>query len=165
MGARTGKLSPMPNDLMTWLEFLSYVATVVGIPLALGVFMFEERKERQAEQEEIYEKLMDHYARIQEKLFEYPELDQHDTPLSNTEDARRQYIVYEMLISLFERSFILLYGEEDPAYQRMWNSWADYLAEWTARPNFRALLPRLMHGEDPAFVAYIAKETGLDLHP
>ena len=147
----------MPNDLMTWFEFLSYIATALGIPLALFVFMFEEKKERQAEQEEIYEKLMDHYARIQEKLFEYPELDHHDTPLNNPEDARRQYILYEMLISLFERSFILLYGETDPAYQRMWNSWEDYIAEWVHRPNFRAALPQLMQGEDPDFANYISK--------
>ena len=155
----------MPTDLMTWLEFLSYVATVVGIPLAVTVFMFEERKERQSEQEEIYEKLMDHYARIQEKLFEYPELDHHDSPLENAEDARRQYILYEMAVSLFERSFILLYGETDPAYRRMWNSWADYIAEWTRRPNFRTALPRLMRGEDPAFVAYMAQISHLDLKP
>ena len=153
----------MPNDLMTWFEFLSYIATVVGIPLALGVFMFEEKKERQAEQEEIYEKLMEHYSRIQEKLFEHPELDQHDAPLSNLEDARRQYIVYEMLISLFERAFILLYGETDPAYKRMWNSWEDYIAEWLARPNFRAHLPKLMQGEDPDFTAYMRDKSGMGL--
>lgn len=155
----------MPNDLMTWMEFLSYVATVVGIPLALGVFMFEEKKERQAEQEEIYEKLMDHYARIQEKLFENPELDQHDKTLTDPEDARRQYIVYEMLISLFERAFILLYGETNPAYRRMWNSWEDYIAQWMAHPNFRAALPKLMKGEDADFVAYFARSSGLDLKP
>ncbi len=147
----------MPNDLMTWFEFLSYIATALGIPLALFVFMFEEKKERQAEQEEIYEKLMDHYARIQEKLFEYPELDHHDTPLTNPENARRQYILYEMLISLFERSFILLYGETDPANQRMWKSWEDYNAEWVRRPNFRAALPQLMQGEDPDFANYISR--------
>lgn len=155
----------MPTDFLTWMELLSYIATVVGIPLALFVFMFEEKKERQAEQEEIYEKLMDHYARIQEKLFEYPELDQHDRPLTDSENARRQYILYEMLISLFERSFILLYGESDPAYRRMWNSWEDYMAQWLAHPNFRTALPRLMQGEDPGFVAYVSRSTGLDLHP
>jgi hypothetical protein len=155
----------MPHDFLTWMELLSYLATVVGIPLALFVFMFEEKKERQAEQEEIYEKLMDHYARIQERLFEYPELDQHDTPLSDAEDARRQHILYEMLVSLFERAFILLYGETDPAYHRMWNSWEDYIAQWLAHGNFRAALPRLVKGEDKDFVAYLARATGLDLRP
>ena len=155
----------MPMTLLEWLEFLSYVATVVGIPLALFVFMFEERKERQAEQEEIYEKLMDHYARIQEKLFEYPELDQHEHPLTDPEQARRQYILYEMLISLFERSFILLHGETNPVYRRMWNSWDDYIGEWIARPNFRAALPRLVRGEDPDFVAFLGSRATMALVP
>lgn len=155
----------MPQDFMTWMELLSYIATVVGIPLALGVFVFEEKKERQAEQEEIYEKLMEHYSRIQEKLFEHPELDQHECPLQDPEEGRRQYILYEMLISLFERSFILLYGETDPAYRRMWNSWEDYIAQWLTHPNFRAALPRLMKGEDPDFVAYFSKASGIALSP
>jgi hypothetical protein len=155
----------MPVSFLETMEMLSYIATVIGIPLAIFVFMFEEKKERQAEQEEIYEKLMDHYARIQERLFEYPELDQHDRPLADAEDARRQLILYEMLTSLFERAFILLHGETDPVYRRMWNSWEDYISYWTRHPNFRTALPHLMKGEDADFVAYFAKSTGLDLKP
>lgn len=150
---------------LEFMEFLSYVATVVGIPLAIMMFVIQEKKERQNEQEEIYDKLMGHYTGIQEKLFEYPELDVHDRVLDNAEDARRQYILYQMVVSLFERSFILLASEPDPAYQRMWNSWVDYIREWSARPNFRAALPRLMEGEDKDFVAYMADLTKLPLKP
>lgn len=157
----------MLNDLtiLEFFELLSYIATVVGIPLALLTFVYQERKERQNEQEEIYDKLMGHYAEIQEKLFEYPELDLHDQPSLDPETKRRQYILYEMLISLFERSFILLENEKDPEYQRMWNSWVDYILQWLERPNFCAALPKLMKGEDPDFVAYISKLSGLDLKP
>ncbi len=149
--------------LLEFMELLSYIATVVGIPLAVGTFMLQERKERQNEQEEIYDKLMGHYAEIQEKLFEYPELDMHSQPSGDPETQRRQYILYEMLISLFERAFILLESEKDPAYQRMWNSWVDYIQSWLDKPNFVAALPALMKGEDPDFVAYVAKLSGLDL--
>ncbi|MFA7277037.1 MAG: hypothetical protein WC043_09580 [Pseudobdellovibrionaceae bacterium] len=155
----------MDYDFLQWMELLSYVATVVGIPLALGVFMHQERKERQNEQEEIYDKLMGHYTEIQEKLFEYPELDVHDMPLANPEDARRQYILYQMVVSLFERSYILLASEADPSYQRMWNSWVDYIREWLRHPNFCSALPRLMEGEDKEFVAYMSKLSGLLLKP
>jgi hypothetical protein len=151
--------------LLEFMEFLSYVATVVGIPLALMTFVYQEKKERQNEQEEIYDKLMGHYTEIQEKLFEHPELDMHQTPLGNAEDARRQHILYQMVVSLFERSFILLASETDPAYQRMWNSWEDYIREWLARPNFRVALPILMEGEDKDFVTYMAKLSGLPLKP
>ena len=151
--------------ILEFFELLSYIATVVGIPLALLTFVYQERKERQNEQEEIYDKLMGHYAEIQEKLFEYPELDLHDQPSLDPETKRRQYILYEMLISLFERSFILLESEKSPEYQRMWNSWVDYILQWLERPNFCAELPKLMKGEDPDFVAYISKLSGLDLKP
>jgi hypothetical protein len=151
--------------LLEFMEFLSYVATVVGIPLALMTFIYQEKKERQNEQEEIYDKLMGHYTVIQEKLFEYPELDVHDRPLENSEDARRQYILYQMVVSLFERSYILLASETSPEYQRMWNSWVDYIREWISHPNFRAALPRLMEGEDKDFVAYMAKLSNLTLKP
>lgn len=149
--------------LLEWWEFLSYVATVIGIPMAIFIFFFEERKERQSEQEEIYDTLMEHYNRILDRLFEHPEIDRHDTPPEDPELARRQKILYEMLVTLFERSFILLYGEEDQAYRRMWNSWEDYIRQWTARANFRAALPELMRGEDFDFVAYMARTTGLEL--
>ncbi len=155
----------MPTSFLELMELLSYVATVIGIPLAIMTFITQERKERQAEQEEIYDKLMDHYAEIQEKLFEYPELDQHDTPPTDQEAYRRQRILYEMLVSLFERAFILLYGETDPAYTRMWNSWLDYIDSWASRPNFRALLPDMMKGEDPDFVDFMIMATGMELKP
>ncbi|MDB5490612.1 MAG: hypothetical protein JWO78_461 [Micavibrio sp.] len=153
----------MPTTFLEWMELLSYVATVVGIPFALWTFIVQEKKERQNEQEEIYDKLMDHYAEIQEKLFEYPELDEHDKPLFDPEAARRQQILYEMLTSLFERAFILLESETDPAYRRMWNSWLDYIDLWSKRPNYREALPRLMHGEDPHFTKFMADLTGMDL--
>jgi hypothetical protein len=35
----------------TW-ERLSYVVTVIGLSLAIGVFLFEQRKERENEEEE-----------------------------------------------------------------------------------------------------------------
>lgn len=151
--------------LLEFMELLSYIAALIGIPLAVGTFMVQEKKERQNEQEEIYDKLMAHYAEIQEKLFEYPELDMHSAVSPDRETQRRQLILYEMLISLFERSYILLASEKEPEYQRMWNSWIDYIQSWLDRPNFVAALPQLMKGEDPDFVAYVAKLSGLDLRP
>ncbi len=150
---------------LEFMEFLSYVATVVGIPLATMTYILQEKKERQNEQEEIYDKLMGHYTVIQEKLFNFPELDIHDKDLKNVEDVRRQYILYQMVVSLFERAYILLASETDPAYQRMWNSWEDYIRDWIKHPNFRAALPRLMEGEDKDFVAYIAGLSQLPLKP
>lgn len=151
------------ETFLEWMELTSYIATVFGIPLAIVIFIHQERKERRIEQQEIYDKLMAHYTEIQDKLFNFPELDMHNEPLYDPEDARRQYILYEMVVSLFERSFILLHGEQDPEYRRMWNSWLDYIYDWLSKPNFQKALPELMDGEDPDFVAYMAKISGQNL--
>ena len=61
-----------------------------------------------------------------------------------------------MLVSLFERAYLLLYEENlTPKQRRRWRSWDDYMREWCQREDFRALLPTLLRGEDPAFVEYL----------
>ena len=47
--------------LLETFEFLSYVVTVVGLPFAIAVFILEQRKERDNEEEEIYQRLSDEY--------------------------------------------------------------------------------------------------------
>ncbi len=153
----------MNIDVLNWFEFLSYLATIIGVPVAIWAFMREEEKERQNEQEEIYDKLMDHYDDILARLFEHPDIDQHEAPLDNAELKRQQKILYEMLVTLFERAFILLYGERDTAYKRMWNSWEDYMRHWVAKANFREALPELMLGEDAEFVSYMSRLSGMPL--
>lgn len=47
-------------DLESW-ELLSYVVTVVGLPLAIAVFVYDQRRERDNEEEEVYQLLSDNY--------------------------------------------------------------------------------------------------------
>lgn len=154
----------MPESLLQWMQMLSYAATMIGIPIALWTFIHQERKDRRVEQQEIYDELLEHYTQILDRLLRYPDLDVHNQPLQSEEDRRRQRIIYAMLISLFERAFIMLHGENDAAYKRMWNSWVDNIGEWSSKPNFRALLPELMLGEDPEFAAFMEKATGMTLN-
>ena len=45
-----------------WFETASYVVTVIGLPFAIIVFIWEQRRERQNEEEEIYQRLSDEYT-------------------------------------------------------------------------------------------------------
>jgi hypothetical protein len=145
-------------DLATW-ELLSYVVTVVGLPLAIFVFLFEQRKERDNEEEEVYQLLSDSYQDFLRIALANPDLRlfaESETPALSAEQRERMVIVFNMLISLFERAYLLLYEEGMNDKQlRRWRSWEDYMREWCQRADFRALLPKLLQGEDPAFVAYI----------
>ena len=52
------------------------------------------------------------------------------------------FIIFSMLISLFERAYLLLYeGDMNQKQLRRWRSWEDYMGEWCNRADFRAALP------------------------
>jgi len=147
-------------DLGTW-ELLSYVVTVIGLPLAIAVFIFEQRKERNNEEEEVYQLISDNYQGFLKIALENPDLRlfaSEETPALTTEQRERMFIIFSMLISLFERAYLLLYENNMTEKQsRRWRSWEDYMGEWCNRADFRTALPVLLRGEDPEFADYIQK--------
>jgi hypothetical protein len=144
-------------SLETW-ELLSYVVTVIGLPLAIVVYLAERRKERENDEEEVYQELSDNYQDFLKVALDNPDLrvfSAEATPSLNAEQKERKLIIFAMLISLFERAYLLLYEDKmTPQQTRRWNSWKDYMLEWCRKPDFRASLPDLLGGEDPSFVRY-----------
>jgi hypothetical protein len=149
----------------TW-ELLSYVVTVLGLPLAIMVFLWEQRRERQNEEEEIYQKLSDEYSELQQLLLQNADLQlfskyEIDENKLTTEQKERRLIIFDLLVSLFERAYILVYEDKMNAQQkRLWASWEDYMRWWCRRKDFRQSLSELLLGEDPDFGAYLKKLAG-----
>ena len=60
-------------DLESW-ELLSYVVTVIGLPLAIALFVYEQHKERDNEEEAVYQLLSDNYQDFLKTALEHSEL-------------------------------------------------------------------------------------------
>jgi len=146
--------------LETW-ELLSYIVTVFGLPLAIASFMLEQRKERENEEEEVYQMLSDAYTDFLKLVMANPDLklrSQSSIGQLTEEQQERMYVLFEILISLFERAYLLAYEPNMSGKQlRRWYSWDDYMREWCERDDFREWLPRLLQGEDLDFAKYITK--------
>ena len=142
-------------------ELASYVVTVIGLPVALGIFLYEQRKERENEEEAGYLQLSDAYARFLELVLEHPDLQLRSlkrTPNLTPEQHERMLLIFDELVSLFERAYIVLYDEHlEGRALRRWRTWEDWIREWCRREDFRDLLPDLLRSEDPEFAAYIRK--------
>jgi hypothetical protein len=152
------------TSLEYW-ELASYVVTVVGLPFAIIVFMLEQRKERQNEDEEIYQELSDEYANFSKLLLKNADLrlmsKEVPDPSMTEEQLERKKIMFDILISLFERAFILVHEENMNAQtRRLWTTWDDYIRYWCRRQDFREALPELLEGEDPDFCNYMRQVTG-----
>lgn len=142
-------------------ELASYVVTALGLPMAILFFAWEQRKERDNEEEEQYQLLSDAYNDFLKVVLDHSDLQlRTNAPLSDPtpEQRERMLVIFDMLISLFERAYLVAFkpamGETE---RRRWNSWDDYMREWCRREDFHNTLPALLRGEDPEFVGYIQR--------
>ena len=112
-------------DLETW-ELLSYIVTVVGLPFAIGVFLFDQRKERENEEEVTWQQLSDAYIDFLEVVLANPDLklrSQASAPDLTEEQRERMWVIFDMLISLFERAYLLAWEPDMAEKQlRRWHS-------------------------------------------
>ncbi len=148
-------------DLREWWEIASYVVTVIGLPLAIWVFVIEQKKERQNDDDEVYQELSAEYTEFLKLVLQHPDLRLMSSAAAgelSDEQRERRWVLFSILISLFERAYLLVYEDEMPKQQRrLWLSWEDYMREWCVRADFREALPKLLEGEDPDFVAHITR--------
>lgn len=144
---------------LEWLEAASYIVTVIGLPFAIAIYIIDRRRERQSDEEEIFLRLSDEYADFMRLVIDNADLRLLSPAVQCTlsdEQQERKRALFAILVSLFERAYVLVYEDNMSRQQaRLWQSWADYMREWCQREDFRAALPALLQGEDPDFVATI----------
>lgn len=148
---------------MTWLnlvEFSFYMVETFALPFAILVFVIERRKERLAAEEELYQRLSDEYTNFLKLVLDNADLQllRKRTPPAelNEEQMERKLALFGILVSIFERAYILVFEEHmKKQTRRLWSSWEDYMREWCQRADFRRALPDLLEGEDPDFRAHI----------
>jgi hypothetical protein len=143
------------------LEILSLYVTIIGLPLAIFIFVYEQQKERANEEEEIYQLLSDGYTDFLKLTLEHPDLKLQSrtaTPNLTEDQVERMLAMFAILIALFERAYLVAYDDDLPPRKlRRWASWEDFMREWCRREDFRLALPQLLPGEDPEFAVYISR--------
>jgi hypothetical protein len=145
---------------MIWLEAMSYVVTILGFPAAIFVIWHEERLRRNNEMSELHRNLSEEYDNFLRLVMENSDLlllSRSSLPTPVTDEQReRTEIIFSMLISLFEKAFIILHKDEmEGDARRRWLSSEDDMIEWCRREDFKRSLPELLEGEDDEFSKYL----------
>jgi hypothetical protein len=142
-------------------ELASFVVTALGLPFAIAFFAWEQRKERDNEDEEGYQLLSNAYNDFLKVVLANPDLHlRTNEPLANptAEQYERMLVIFDMLMSLFERAYLVAFKPKmSETEARRWNSWDDFMREWCRREDFHNALPLLLRGEDPQFQSYLRR--------
>jgi hypothetical protein len=151
----------MSADAREGWEIASFVVTTLGLPFAIAFFAWEQRKERDNEDEEAYQLLSDAYNDFLKVVLAHPDLRLRTSEAlasPTPEQVERMLVIFDMLVSLFERAYLVAYKPRmSDTERRRWNSWDDYMREWCRRDDFRNALPHLLRGEDPEFQNYLRR--------
>ena len=153
-------------SFLDWWNLLGNASLVIGVPLAIFSFLWDARRQRkivgeelQQKQEEIYLRLSDEYVGFLKLLLDHPELrllSPTPTMHFSAEQEEQRLLIFGILVSLFERAYILVYEDHmDAETKRRWLSWEDYMRDWCRRADFRAALKFHLQGEDEDFRKHI----------
>lgn len=141
------------------IEWLSFLVTIVGLPVAIAIFTIEQRKQRLNEEAEIQQLLSDSYTAFLKEIIRNSDLRMLSSikaPAYTDEQRERALALYSILISIFERAYIMAYAPGKTGQRaRYWSSWEDIMREWCQRDDFQSMLPSLLVGEDQAFADYM----------
>jgi uncharacterized membrane-anchored protein len=147
-------------SLMEALEMLANIATVLGIPIAIILFVNEKRKERRDREYGTYDALGKEYVDYLRLCMENSELDLYEVPLEkerelSAEQKIRQYAMFEILVSLLERAYLMYQDQANDIKKSQWSGWDQYVHDYAKRETFRRLWQTQGVGYDLDFIKYI----------
>ncbi len=93
-------------------QLLANIVTVFGLPLAIYTFVLEQRKERGERRRGGLPATVGRLHRLPETVLQHPDLKlrtQAPTPDLTDEQRERMQVLFEILISLFERAYLTAY--------------------------------------------------------
>ena len=119
---------------LEWLEAASYIVTIVGLPLAISVFVYDRRRHQQTDEEEVFLQLVRRYADFMRLVIDDADLHLL-SPVSKASSARTsgsarrpvrhpgQPVRARLRAGVRGRHWV---GSNRHS---LWQSWADYMHE------------------------------------
>jgi hypothetical protein len=136
-------------SLRELLELASHAVTVIGLPFALWVFLFQQRAERENEEEEAYLHLADAYNKFLEVVLAHSDLQLRTQAALHDPTPRAARAHADHLRHAGQPVRARLPGRPQAAHVGQPSSGAgtagtDYMREWCRREDFAQALPQLL---------------------
>lgn len=130
------------HELQSIAEIISSIMIIVGVPLSVFKYWQAKNRERNESEYKTYDVVDEKYIQFQQLCFQHPRLDIGPTPNVTTHELteaekKQEMLAFTILLSLFERTFIMYSPQSTEMKESQWKGWEQYLGEYCRRENFR----------------------------
>jgi len=141
-------------------ERLVPLAMLISVSIGVALYVQGQRKAAQQQVTDNFNALDDKYIEYVKLCLAHPELDVYDVPMVHPtprtpEQLREESMIFSVLISTLERSYMTYHAQADAFSRQEWESWQVYIRTWVTRPNFRAEWGRTKDAYDRDFRNYL----------
>ncbi len=127
------------EDSKNWFELISYIATIIGIPLAIFLYFKDKRMDRRLKEKEalfVSHSLYVDYLKI---CFSNPELELYDITYHNkdySEKEKKELIAFEILFAYLESAYHYYKDQTNIIKLKRWEGWVSYIKGYVKQENF-----------------------------
>jgi len=144
------------------LDYLNYLVIIIGVPGTIYEYIRVKKKEQLDKAYETYNALDEKYLEFLNICLEYPELDIFDIPdvnpmELNEQQKKKEIIAFTILISIFERAYLMYYNQSSEIKKKQWSGWDNYIRASIKRENFKSALKITGEQFDSDFHKYITQ--------
>lgn len=131
----------MNYQILEYLDAISKIVIILGLPIAFFQYMRTKRKEKQDREYGTYNALDEKYLEFQKLCLEHPYLNIFDVldekPIKlDDKQQKEELILFTMLFSIFERAYLLYSDQYSDIKKKQWTGWDSYIKSFCERENF-----------------------------
>ena len=124
------------------IEIISGVITILGVPVAIGIYLRERKKERMARETETYTAMDEKYQEFLRLCLDHPFLNIYDDGNADfngysKEEQAKALLLFDILVSIFERAFVMYKDHDNTIRKAQWEGWVSFMNSWMKRQDFR----------------------------
>jgi len=127
------------NYVKDWFELLSYAATIIGIPLAIYVYIKGRNEDKKLKKQEALFSSHGLYVDYLKICLANPDLNIYDTIYNKPGYSliqKKEFIAFEILFAYLESAYHFYKDQPADFKRKTWDGWVSYIKGYINQENF-----------------------------
>lgn len=141
------------------LQLIAHLVTIGGVPIAIYMYRAQKLRERREREELVFDELGDKYEEFMQLCLRHPNADvfagAEESEPSSQLQLNVEHALFAVLISLFERAYLMFKDQHAAHRERQWAGWVLFMESYVIRRSFQRVWNAIGLQFDSEYVAFL----------